>query len=98
MCLFLKIPFFVVITKIDLAPQNKLDETFEELKKILKSKILNKIPIPVKEGTSKNELAKLAEMLGQNTICPIFTVSSVKVLGFDKLVDFISLLQLPQIS
>ena len=37
-------------------------------------------------------------MLGQNTICPIFPVSSVKVIGFDKLVDFISLLKLPTVS
>jgi GTPase len=27
LCLFLKIPFFVIITKIDLAPQNKYEET-----------------------------------------------------------------------
>ena len=54
LCLFLKIPFFVVLTKIDIAPQNKLEETIDELKKILKSRVLNKMPIMIKENTSQN--------------------------------------------
>lgn len=45
LCLFLKIPFFVIITKIDMAPQNKYEETMNEIKKILKSKLLNKFPL-----------------------------------------------------
>lgn len=54
LCLFLKIPFFVVLTKIDIAPENKMEETIDELKKILKSRILNKMPILLKENTSEN--------------------------------------------
>ena len=45
LCLFLKIPFFVIVTKIDMAPQNKYEETMNEIKKILKSKLLNKFPL-----------------------------------------------------
>lgn len=54
LCLFLKIPFFIVVTKIDLAPQNKYEETVTELKKLLKHKLLNKFPIEVKENTPVN--------------------------------------------
>ena len=54
LCLFLKIPFFIVLTKVDLAPQNKYDETVSELKKLLKHKLLNKFPIEVKESTTEN--------------------------------------------
>jgi GTPase len=50
----LKIPFFIVLTKVDLAPQNKYDETVSELKKLLKHKLLNKFPIEVKESTTEN--------------------------------------------
>lgn len=49
LCLFLKIPFFVIITKIDLAPQNKFEETLNEIKKILKSRLLNRYPILMSE-------------------------------------------------
>jgi len=50
LCLFLKIPFFVILTKIDLAPQNKIEETIDELKKLLKHKLLNKFPILIKDN------------------------------------------------
>ena len=57
LCLFLKIPFFVIVTKIDLAPQNKYEETIDEIKKIVKSKLLKKYPILISEQkTTKVEL------------------------------------------
>lgn len=54
LCLFLKIPFFVIVTKIDLAPQNKYEETMGEIKKILKNKLLNKFPVVMDEKVEKN--------------------------------------------
>jgi len=53
LCLFLKIPFCIVITKVDLAPQNKYEETLEELKKLLKHKLLNKFPLEITQKTSE---------------------------------------------
>ena len=53
LCLFLKIPFFMILTKVDLAPQNKYEETLTEIKKILKNKLLNKFPILITDKTSK---------------------------------------------
>ena len=60
LCLFLKIPFFVIITKIDLAPQNKYEETVDQLKRLLRHRLLNKFPIEITEKTTENELAKTA--------------------------------------
>lgn len=56
LCLFLKIPFFVIITKTDMAPKNKYDETVDEMKKLLKHKLLNKFPLEITDKTSENVL------------------------------------------
>lgn len=53
LCLFLKIPFFVIVTKVDMAPENKYEETMSEIKKILKSKLLNKFPMIMNEKVTK---------------------------------------------
>jgi GTPase len=89
LCLFLKIPFFVVLTKVDMCPQNKYEETLDELRRILKHKLLNKFPIEINDKTSENELIKTAELMPSGNICPIFSVSSVTKQGFDTLVHFI---------
>lgn len=44
----------MIITKVDLAPQNKYEETLGEIKKILKNKLLNKYPILMNEKISEN--------------------------------------------
>jgi len=81
LCLFLKIPFFIVVTKVDMCPQNKFEETIDELRKILKHKLLNKFPIEITDKTSENELIKTAELMPSGNICPIFPVSSVSKMG-----------------
>lgn len=43
----LKVPFILVITKIDLCPQNVMDETMKTIKMILKNANVNKIPIEI---------------------------------------------------
>ena len=106
LCLFLKIPFFVVLTKIDIAPENKMEETIDELKRILKSRILNKLPIMIKENTSEEvffyfiqELTKTAEIMSSSgKVCPIFPISSVTGKGVDRLTDFISQLTTEEVS
>ena len=89
LCLFLKIPFFIVVTKVDMCPQNKYDETIDELRKILKHKLLNKFPIEITDKTSENELIKTAELMPSGNICPIFPVSSVSKMGIEVLTQFI---------
>lgn len=41
-------PVFIVVTKIDMCPENILRETMEQLKKVLKSPGCRKIPIVIK--------------------------------------------------
>jgi len=87
--LALKIPFFVVLTKVDMCPENIFNETMETLLKILKSGGVNRKPIVIK---SEEEIPISAEGLGTDRICPIFSCSSVTGDGIEKLVKFISLL------
>lgn len=87
--LALKIPFFVVLTKVDMCPENIYKETLETLLKILKSGGCNRKPIMIK---TNEDLTTCAEALATDRICPIFSVSSVTGENIDKLTQFISLL------
>jgi GTPase len=46
--LALKIPFFIVISKIDLCPENIYNENMQNLVKLLKSGSVNRMPILIK--------------------------------------------------
>ena len=88
--LALKIPFFVVVTKIDMAPENVLQQTIDKLEEVLRSQRVRRIPTRVK---TKEDLITCAENLPNNRICPIFLISSVTGEGVDLLKNFIFLLQ-----
>ena len=85
--LALKIPLYIVITKIDIAPQNIYEETLTTLVKILKNPNVNKAPIVVREG---DDVKKLAEKLTSNIVAPIFTISNVTGEGLPRLKEFLS--------
>lgn len=71
----LKIPLFVVVTKVDLAPANVYEATMDKLNKILKGSFCNMKPFHV---TSAEELPDLADKMFQRTnVAPIFSVSNV---------------------
>jgi len=87
----LKIPLFLVVTKIDLAPENVYIQTMEKLHKILKGSFCNMLPFNV---TNAEELPELADKMRERTkVCPIFSVSNVSRKGIDWLKKFISLLE-----
>lgn len=88
--LALKIPFFVVLTKVDMCPENVLKESGETLMTILKSGGVNRKPIVVK---TEEDIKTCAETLSTDRICPIFYCSSVSGEGVDSLISFISLLK-----
>ncbi len=87
--LALKIPFFVVLTKMDMCPDNIYKETLDSLLKILKGGGVNRKPIIIR---SEEDVPAGAEGLGSDRICPIFSCSCVTGEGMDKIVKFISLL------
>jgi GTPase len=88
--LALKIPFFIVITKIDMTPENVHKEHLDLLVKLIKSQNVNRMPVLIKDN--REELEKCAENLAGDRVCPIFQVSSVTGEGIDKLIHFISIL------
>ena len=83
----LKLPMFVVVTKIDLSPDNIYQDTINTLTKIMKGSACNLRAMVVKDLQT---LEKVAENMSTKTICPIFPVSNVSGQGIDLLKLFLS--------
>ena len=88
--LALGIPLFIVITKIDLAPQPKYEETLATLNKILKSPQAGKNPVTIERGDETTDVALLARAMADKVVCPIFSVSNVTGEGIPMLKTFLS--------
>ncbi|EKM80959.1 hypothetical protein AGABI1DRAFT_71614 [Agaricus bisporus var. burnettii JB137-S8] len=87
--LALGVPVVVCITKIDMTPAPKLEETLKQVTKILQSPGCRKTPVFVKNIETSVELAT---SFGPEKICPIFQISNVTGEGFDHLRTFLNLL------
>ena len=88
---YLKIPFFFVLTKIDICPENIFKETIGDLKTLLKKLKKDMLPIEIKDNQVTDEhLTKYAEELKNFKICPIFIVSSVTLQGIPQIIKFFS--------
>jgi GTPase len=85
--LALEVPFFVVITKIDIAPAEVRKNTMQTLDKILHS-----IRRPAEYVKPEGDLAVYASLLKTSSICPIFSLSNVTEEGLPNLKKFLSLL------
>jgi GTPase len=85
--LALKIPIFIIITKVDIAPEDVFKQTMDNLTKILKSPAAQKLPVVVKED---DDPAIFADNIVSDRVCPIFVCSSVKGTGIPQLKQFIS--------
>lgn len=70
----MKIPIFVVITKIDICPENVLKDTIQTIHKILKLPGVRKIPYHIK---TEDDVLTCAKNIAHDRITPIFMVSSV---------------------
>lgn len=75
--LALGIPLFIVITKIDMAPQEKYEETIATITKVLKSPQAGKDPMTIPRGDSNTNVNVLAHAMADKVVCPIFSVSNV---------------------
>lgn len=85
----LKIPFFVVISKIDLTPEERKNRTLDELKKLLKIPGVSKVPLNVK---SIDDAIVAALNISRKSVVPIFELSAVEGTGLEELVQFLQLL------
>jgi len=87
--LALRVPVFLVVTKIDMCPENILKETMQQIKKVLKSPGCKKIPIVVRND---DDVIVSARNFVSERIAPVFTVSNVTGSGIDLLRKFLNLL------
>ncbi|XP_071159235.1 GTP-binding protein 2-like [Mytilus edulis] len=87
--LALKVPVFVVVTKIDKCRRFVLERTVSQLEKILKSPGCKKVPLRIK---SDDDAITAATNFDSDTITPIFTVSSVTGKHLDLLTKFLNVL------
>jgi len=72
--LALKLPVFVVVTKIDMCPENVMRDTIAHIKRILKSPGSKKIPFVIH---NLDDVAVCAQKIRTENVTPIFCVSSV---------------------
>lgn len=84
--LALHIPILLVITKIDVAPENVFKENLSQLCKLLKSNAVRKQPVVVR---SDNDLQEISKNHDSEKVCPIFCVSNVTGEGLDLLKTYI---------
>lgn len=88
--LALNIPFYIVITKIDLAPPKILKETISRISRILKSANIRRFPYLIK---NEEQAINTTKKMGKGTrIVPIFKVSNVTGEGLNLLKIFLNLI------
>ena len=87
--LALNVPVMVVITKIDICPPQILEQTIQQITRILKSPGARKIPIFIK---NREECINTATQFVSQRICPIFQVSNVTGECLDLVRAFLNIL------
>ncbi len=87
--LALRIPVFIVVTKIDIAPKEKLKQTLNDISHVLKLPGINQIPFVIK---SKDDAVLAARNMKSGRVVPIFMVSNVNGFGLENLKSFLNLL------
>ncbi|KAL2753005.1 hypothetical protein ACRALDRAFT_1045004 [Sodiomyces alcalophilus JCM 7366] len=89
LALALNVPVMVVITKVDICPPQILEQTINQIKKILKSPGARKIPIFIKD---REECVNTATQFISQRICPVFQVSNVTGENLDLVRTFLNIL------
>jgi GTPase len=91
LCVTMKIPFAIVMTKIDIClnRKNVLKDTVKSVNKLLKLPGLRRIPYKV---NSVDDVIICAKNVRSESIVPIFHVSNVTGYGIDNLKQFLNLL------
>lgn len=87
--LALKVPVYIVVTKVDIAPENIYEQTLTHLQRLLKSPSAGKkLPVLVK---GIDEVTLCAQNLVNDRVVPIFSISNVTGKGLDLLRAFLNL-------
>ena len=88
-CLALKIPFFVVMTRIDICSEYVINSTLDSIKKLVKKVGIRRIPYVVRND---DDVIIASKNLKDDNIVPIFSVSSVTSKDIDKIKKCLNLL------
>jgi GTPase len=87
--LSLKIPFYFIITKIDICPKEVYQTTKEQIIRLLKLPGLRKLPYFV---NNEDDIPIVAKNITYDNCVPIFSISNVTGSGLDYLKKFMNLL------
>ncbi|KAL0088141.1 P-loop containing nucleoside triphosphate hydrolase protein [Phycomyces blakesleeanus] len=93
LAIMLHVPVFVVVTKTDAATPDQLSRTLRSLFYLLKSPLINRIPVVVQDTDSIISCA--ADLVSTGSKIPIFLVSNVMDTNISHLEHFFELLPKP---
>uniref|UniRef100_A0A8C4GWL5 Tr-type G domain-containing protein n=1 Tax=Dicentrarchus labrax TaxID=13489 RepID=A0A8C4GWL5_DICLA len=82
----LKVPIFIVISKVDLCTRATVERTVRQLERVLKQPGCNKVPMVV--GSTDDAVTAAQQFAQSPNITPIFTLSSVSGESLDLLKVF----------
>ncbi|XP_041839009.1 GTP-binding protein 2b isoform X2 [Melanotaenia boesemani] len=86
----LKVPIFIVVSKVDLCSRGTVERAVRQLEQVLKQPGCNKVPMVV---SSPDDAVTAAQQFTQSTcVTPIFTLSSVSGESLDLLKVFLNIL------
>ncbi|KAL3050418.1 hypothetical protein OYC64_012449 [Pagothenia borchgrevinki] len=86
----LKVPIFIVISKVDLCMRATVERTVRQLERVLKQPGCNKVPMVV---SSTDDAVTAAQQFAQSpNITPIFTLSSVTGESLDLIKVFLNII------
>ncbi|XP_056303725.1 GTP-binding protein 2b [Danio aesculapii] len=86
----LKVPIFIVVSKVDLCGKSTVEKTVRQLERVLKQPGCNKIPMVV---ANPDDAVTAAQQFAQSSsVTPIFTLSSVSGENLDLLKVFFNIL------
>ncbi|KAJ1912707.1 hypothetical protein H4219_005501 [Mycoemilia scoparia] len=89
LALALNVPVMIIVSKIDMCPENILAHTLKQLDRILRSSGCRKHPIFVHNS---EDVITTSRYFHSGRICPIFQVSNISGEGIDYLTMFLNLL------
>uniref|UniRef100_A0A3B3UXH1 GTP binding protein 2 n=1 Tax=Poecilia latipinna TaxID=48699 RepID=A0A3B3UXH1_9TELE len=86
----LKVPIFIVISKVDLCTRATVERTVRQLERVLKQPGCNKVPMVV--GSTDDAVTAAQQFAQSPSITPIFTLSSVTGESLDILKVFFNII------
>eukprot|EP01060_Flectonema_neradi_P015507 TRINITY_DN2211_c0_g1_i1.p1 TRINITY_DN2211_c0_g1~~TRINITY_DN2211_c0_g1_i1.p1 ORF type:complete len:804 (+),score=150.54 TRINITY_DN2211_c0_g1_i1:79-2490(+) len=89
LCIALRIPFFIVITRTDSTPEPVTKNTLETVTKLMKTPGVRKLPYVVRK---QEDVVICAKNIKADKIAPIFMVSNVTGTNIDWVLDFINII------